>query len=145
MDTPVDRDAVLAVLGQMNAAIRAAQIHAVPADRNEPRAADAADGDAHARAVWDALPGWIGALTQAVGYRTWTIVFRHPGTDRSGIDAIVGPDLHHALLARALARHPDWTTLPDDQAVARLLAADWPGAVAIAGEHTAFVFGGDDE
>ncbi|GAA2001544.1 hypothetical protein [Catenulispora subtropica] len=144
MDTPVDRDAVLAVLGQMNAAIRAAQTHAAPAEPDGHGALDTAADDAHARAA-DALPDWIGTLTQAVGYRTWTIVFRHHGADRSGIDAIVGPDLHHALLARALARHPDWTTLPDDQAVARLLAEDWPGAVAIAGEHTAFVFGGDDE
>jgi hypothetical protein len=150
LDTTVDRDALLATLGEMNTAARAAQIdaarHAAPGHplmANREAAEQARN--AHGQAVLGALPDWIAALTEAVGYRTWTIVYRHRDADRSSIDAIVGPDLHYALLTRALARHPDWTGIPDDQAVARLLTEDWPGAVAIPGEHTAFIFGGDDD
>ncbi|MEY9861386.1 hypothetical protein ABH935_007027 [Catenulispora sp. GAS73] len=151
MDNTVNRDALLATLGEMNAAIRAWQIdaarHTDPdgaiSDEQRPGHDDARD--THGWAVLNALPDWIAALTEAVGYRTWTIVYRHRDAERASIDAIIGPDLHHALLARALTRHPDWTGLPDDQAIARLLDEDWPGAVAIAGEHTAFIFGGNDD
>ena len=101
--------------------------------------------EVHGLDALKALPSWIAALTGAVGSRTWTIVYRHHGADRASLDAVVGPDLHHALLARALARHPDWTSMPSEEAVARLLAKDWPGATAIPGEHTAFIFGATDD
>lgn len=144
----VDRAAVLAVLAEMNTAARLwrleAALHTDPGGTVPVnlRAALAATRAENAAEVLDALPDWIAALTAAVGNRTWTIVYRHPGADRSSIDAVVGPDLHHALLARALARHPDWAAEPDEKAVERLLAEDWPGAVAIDGEHTVFIFGG---
>ncbi|NUR32308.1 MAG: hypothetical protein HOV83_41760 [Catenulispora sp.] len=147
-DEPCDRDAVLQVLGEMNTAIREVQIdtarHTGPDDYTKQQILQDIR-EAHGLAVLEALPAWIAALTGAVGSRTWTIVYRHHGADHASIDAIVGPDLHHALLARALARHPDWASIPDDQAVTRLLSEDWPGATAIPGEHTAFIFGGTDD
>lgn len=151
MDPAVDRAAVLAVLGEMNTAARIWRLEAglhtdpdgtVPAWRREALCATRAE---NRQEVLDALPEWIAALTGAVGHRTWTIIWRHRGAPRASIDHVVGPDLHHALLTRALAQHPDWAGVPADQAVARLLAQDWPGAVAIEGEHSAYVFGGDDE
>jgi hypothetical protein len=147
-DEPLDRDAVLRILGEMNAAIREVQISCARhtgADTHAKLELLQSIREAHGLAVLEALPGWIVALTGAVASRTWTIVYRHHGADRASTDAVVGPDLHHGLLARALARHPDWASMPDEQAVARLLTEDWPGAVAIPGEHVVFVFGGTDD
>ena len=149
-NTDVDRDALLATLGEMNAAARAAQIdaarHAAPGHPlMANREAAERDRNAHGQAVLGQLPDWIAALTQAAGSRVWTIIHRHPGTDRAALNAVAGTDLHHALLTRALKLHPDWAAMTDADAVDRLLAEDWPGAVAIAGEHTAYIFGGDDD
>lgn len=146
-DETLDRDAVIHVLGEMNTAIRELQIdtgrHAGPEDHARGQLLESIR-EVHGLTVLDALPGWIAALTGAIGSRTWTIVYRHHGADRASIDTVVGPDLHHALLTRALARHPDWASMPDDQVIARMLSEDWPGATAIPGEHTAFIFGDTD-
>jgi hypothetical protein len=150
LDITVDRDALLATLGEMNTAVLAWQIdsarHATPGHplmANREAAEQARN--THGQAVLGQLPDWIAALTQAVGYRVWTIIHRHPGSDTSAVNAVAGPDLHHALLTRALKLHPDWTGMTDADAIAQLLAEDFPGAVAIEGDHIAYIFGGDDD
>ncbi|MFL6113215.1 MAG: hypothetical protein ACJ786_17930 [Catenulispora sp.] len=146
---PVDRDAVLEVLGEMNTAARIWRLeqraHADP-DGTIPlrlrRALKTAAAETRAE-VLDALPEWIAALTQAVTEQTWTIIYHDPTGPSSRLTTVVGPTLPEALTARARALHPDWDSLPDHQARDRYLA-ELPCAVAIRGEHDVFFFGGID-
>ncbi|WP_194909604.1 hypothetical protein [Catenulispora rubra] len=147
---PVDRQAVLTVLGEMNTAARIwrleQHLHADPDGTVPDRMRQALDATAveNRAEILEALPDWIASLTQAVTEQTWTIIYHSPDGPRARLTAVVGPTLDDALAARARALHPGWDGLPDHQVRDRYLA-ELPGAVAIRGEHDVFVFGGTDD
>lgn len=147
---PVNRQAVLTVLAEMNTAARIwrleQHLHTDPDGTvpNRMRQALDATAEENRAEILEALPEWITALTQAVTEQTWTIIYHDPDGPRARLTAVVGPTLDAALAARARALHPDWEPLPDHQARDRYLA-ELPGAAAIRGEHDVFVFGGTDD